>query len=110
MNNLCIVCNSNKAYAHPQYGILPCNDCTKAQKTPLTTPHEFVPESVKEERKKNAKDILQSSRGGILNKAFLDEYGHKGLKVTPEEIKAARYVYDGELESRPYKEPDGRII
>ena len=106
---LCLVCNKNEAIVHPQYGILPCNDCKGKATNPgkIIKLYEFTPESVKQSRKEYAKDILQSSRDGILSKERLDAWGTRGLKVTKEQIDKAEYVWN---DIKAYKEGNPKII
>ena len=55
--------------------------------------YEFVPERIKNDRKKYAKDILQPWRQGVLSKEYLDVYGSKGVGATKEDIKKAKNVW-----------------
>lgn len=104
----CIVCQKTEIIKHPQWGFLPCDTCkTKTRLEGLPT--EFVPQSVKDSRKKYAKDILQSSRDGVLSQERLDAWGTKGIKVTPEQVKNARYVWGG-TPGFPYTESNGKNI
>ena len=103
---LCLKCNFNPATSHPLYGWLLCEMCRTTAKK-LVLPTEFVPESVKQSRKEYAKDIIQSSRDGVLSRERLDAYGTKGLKVTPQQIKDAKYVWN---DIKPYSEGDPKVI
>ena len=64
----------------------------------LTYP-EFVPEYIKEDRKKNLKSQVQSHRQGTMSKEFIENYPEKvkGMlkegAVTEKEVKNARYVW-----------------
>lgn len=102
---LCIVCKKEPAINHPSLGLLPCKNCGKGNKREL--PYEFQLASVKESRKEYAKDIIQSSRDGVLSRERLDAYGTRGLKVTPEQIKSAKYVW-GDIKA--YKEGNPTLI
>lgn len=102
---LCIICSKNPAIKHPQWGYLPCISCQKGKR--LTMPVEFTLDSVKQSRKEYARDIIQSSRDGVLSKERLDAYGTRGLKVTPEQVKNAKYVWN---DIKPYTEGDPKII
>lgn len=104
---LCIVCNLNKASNHPTLGFLPCESCRGTTTAHNTLPYEFALDSVKQSRKEYAKDILQSSRDGVLSKERLEAWGTKGLKVTPEQVKNARYVWN---DIKPYKEGNPTLI
>jgi len=106
----CLVCNENEARLHPILGYLPCDTCAARNKSNINTPVEFVPESTKQDRKKYADDIMQSSRGGVLNKPYIEKYGADHLNVTQEQIDNAQDVYAGDISSRPYREPDGKVI
>ncbi len=102
---LCIACNKEPAILSSVHGYLPCASCGKGKKT--TQLYEFAQDSVKESRKKYAKDIIQSSRDGVLSKERLEAYGTKGLKVTQEQIDSAEYTW-GELE--PYRKGNPKNI
>lgn len=105
----CLKCQTSNAIKHPFLGWLYCDDCQKGKR--LELPAEFVPSSVKESRVEHKDDIIQSFRGDTLSKERLDKYGTQGLKVTPEQIKNAKYVWSGEgVEGRPYKEGNPKII
>lgn len=108
MIQLCLKCNSNQAPTHPTLGYLLCASCS-TDTVNITThlPYEFVPDSLKQSRKEYAKDILQSSRDGVLSQERLDAYGTRGLKVTPEQIKNARYIWN---DIKPYKEGNPKLI
>jgi hypothetical protein len=106
MSKFCIICLKNPAIKHPTLGWLSCMSCRSSSKK-LTMPVEFTLDSVKQSRKEYAKDILQSSRDGVLSKERLEAYGTKGLKVTEEQIKNARYVWD---DIKPYKEGNPDLI
>lgn len=85
----CPNCNINPAQ-QTQFGMTPCKTCVKRMRVQVRPPLEFVPESMKEERKKYAKDILQPFRGGELSKEYLDAWGSSKLNVTPEEVRKAK--------------------
>lgn len=91
----CIVCRTQKAVHHSALGWLPCSACRTRGKARRGLTYEFAPQSVKDSRKEFHKDILQSSRDGIISKERLDVYGEKGLKLTDEQRKNARYVWGG---------------
>lgn len=55
---------------------------------------EFVPERIKEDRKKYFNDIVQPWRGGQASKEFIEAYPKKSQKMfTAEERKKAGYVW-----------------
>lgn len=60
---------------------------------------EMIPESMKEERKKYANDMLQSHRQGELSREFLEAHPQRAKQmlrdgaITKEEIKKSRYVW-----------------
>lgn len=105
---LCIVCQSKPAIKHPSLGYLSCLTCRTTNKKP-TLPYEFQLDSVKQSRREYDKDILQSSRDGVLSQERLDTYGTRGLKVTPEQVKNARYVWN-DRESISYKKGNPKLI
>lgn len=102
----CLVCNERDAIEHPSLGYLSCLEC-RVHGSDDALPFEFMPDSVKQSRKEYADDIEQSSRDGVLNQRRLDIRGTKGLKVTEEQIKNARYVFD---EIKPYKSGPPKLI
>ena len=66
--------------------------CTKFFK--ISPPNEYVPESVENERKEYFNATLQPFRsGGELSKEYIEAHGTKGIDVTPEEVKRAKYVW-----------------
>jgi hypothetical protein len=58
---------------------------------------EWIPDRIREERVKYAKDIVQPWRNGQLSKEYIEHNGTKGIKVTPEQIKNAKYVWKGDV-------------
>lgn len=104
---LCLKCTTNNAIKHPSLGWLLCEICQPKSFSSDYLPYEFVPDSVKQSRKEYAKDIIQSSRDGVLSKERLDAYGTKGLKVTKEQVKNAKYVWN---DIKPYQEGDPKLI
>lgn len=103
----CPVCKVNNAEYDEYYGYLPCKPCQERQsrlRKPGALP-EFTSDSIKEQRKRHAKDIEAPHRSGHLNKKWLDIYGKEAAKrhgFTDSEIKNAKYVYAGD--STYYKE------
>jgi hypothetical protein len=104
----CLVCQKNKAVYDPSLGYLSCKQC-RANAKKSTLPYEFTTESIRQSRKEFAKDILQSSRDGVLSKERLEAYGTKGLKVTKEQIDKAAYVWN-DRESLSYKKGNPKLI
>lgn len=94
----CLSCNTNDAQK-TQFGYSPCAACAQRMRSKVrkTEPLEFVTENIKEERKRFAKDILQPFRAGELSKEYVEKWGTKHLKVTPEEVKKSKNVWS-ELE------------
>ncbi len=80
---------------HELYGALPCKACTKRQRAykPRET-IEITTNSIKEDRKKFSKDILQPYRSGQVSKEYIEAYGTERIEATPQEIKNARNVWD----------------
>lgn len=95
---LCLSCNHNEA-RQSQFGVLPCQECTDRMrsKTHKTRPFEFTTDSIREERRRFAKDIIQPFRAGELSKEYVDTWGANRLNVTPEEVKKAKNVWSGDL-------------
>jgi hypothetical protein len=56
-------------------------------------------ESIKQQRREYQKSILQPRREGVLSKEYLDTYGTKGIKATPEEVKKAEPVWEDSIDS-----------
>lgn len=55
---------------------------------------EFVPDRIKEDRKKYAKDILQPWRSGEASREFIDAYPERSKKLfTKKEIATAKKVW-----------------
>jgi hypothetical protein len=55
---------------------------------------EFIPERIKQERKKHRKDIVQPFRNGQVSKEFVDSHPETARRMfTPEEIKTAKPVW-----------------
>lgn len=102
----CIVCNQNNAIQHHSLGWLSCTEC-RVHGSDNALPFEFTTESIKQSRKEYAKDIIQSSRDGVLSRERLDAYGTKGLKVTEEQVKNAKYVWN---DIKSYKEGTPKLI
>lgn len=85
----------NAAIIHPTYGVIPCSSCqTKPHNRPNNT-IEFTSESIKLQRRERKDDIIQPFRKGELSKEYIEKYGTKRLKVTPEEIRKAKNVWNG---------------
>ncbi|HEX8966226.1 MAG TPA: hypothetical protein VF820_07385 [Patescibacteria group bacterium] len=97
---ICSKCHIGKSVIHPQFGILPCTSCQKAQgrlRSPKS-PVEFTSESIKEQRKAYRKDFLPMHNRGELDKGWVDRFGTKKAKehgFSDREIKKAKYVWSG---------------
>ena len=89
----CISCHTNEAQYDPIYHFLPCKDCQKSDSTPKAT--EIIPNRLKEDRKAYYEHTLQPFREGRLSKEYVQKYGTKHVKVTEEEVKHAKNVWDG---------------
>ena len=109
MKQLCLKCQKNPAIKDPTLGYLLCVDCRTNVQISAQLPYEFAQESVKQSRKEYADDLIQSSRDGVLSRERLDKYGTRGLKVTEEQIKNARYVWD-DRESLAYNKGTPKLI
>jgi len=64
---------------------------------------EFVPGSVKEDRKKYSADMVQSHRGGELSREFVELYPNRieGMikegHITPQQVRESKNVWKGDL-------------
>lgn len=55
---------------------------------------EFIPDRIKDERRKYAKDTLQPHREGVPSREFIKEYPNQAKKMfTKKEIKNAKNVW-----------------
>ncbi len=66
-----------------------CEDCLGYR---IKSP-EFVPDSVKEERKENFKSLLQPFRNGELSREYVEAHGTKSINVSDTEVKKAKYQW-----------------
>ena len=92
MENYCVRCNKE----HQDYAWKYNNEaggwfCTKYFKP--SGAKEWVPESMVNERKEYFNSIVQPFRQGQLSKEYVEAHGTKGLNVTKEEVKKAKYVW-----------------
>ncbi len=56
--------------------------------------YEFIPDRIREDRKKFSKEILQPYRGGEISKEFVDTYPSQSKKMfSKKEISKARNVW-----------------
>lgn len=85
----------NNATIDSFYGVIPCGDCQRKPIKKLETSIEFTSESIKRQRKDFKQDILQPYRKGELSKEYIEKWGTKRLKVTADEVKKAKYVWNG---------------
>lgn len=85
----------NAATLHPTYGITLCSSCKQIPYRRPNVSVEFTSESIKQQRKDSTSDIIQPYRKGELSKEYIEKYGTKRLKVTPEEIANAKNVWNG---------------
>lgn len=103
---ICPSCHLGTAQIDKRLGVLPCRLCIKRHRNlrRSSLPPEFTSDSIKQQRKMYRKDILPIHNRGQLDKGWLDRYGAKKAKqrgFTDEEIKNARYVWDGVDEYYP---------
>ena len=87
----CLVCKEREAERHPVLGYLSCKECRLATTAPK--PVEFTSDSIKEQRKEHAKDLLQPYRKGVLSKEYVEAHGTRYIKASKEEIKKAKNVW-----------------
>lgn len=91
----CPVCKKRQAVSHSIFGFIPCDNCQQrrgALKGP-DIPVEMVGDSIKQQRKEFADDIIQPYRSGELSKEYLNKYGTKNIKPTKEQVKKAKEVW-----------------
>src|ERR1035437_1940185 len=93
----CPVCRVNKGEIVPQFGLIACKDCRAKEKVLSERTYEFVPEHIKTERKEFKAQTIQPFRNGVLSKEYVDLYGTKFIKATPEEVKNAKNVWGRDL-------------
>ncbi len=94
----CPVCHIRKARTHPTYGILACNKCQmRREHQAIPNPVEMVGDDIKQQRKDYTRSVIQPYRQGELSKEYLDAYGTKGIKATPQEVRKARNVWTGDV-------------
>lgn len=108
---LCLKCGKLPSEIHPTLGVIYCKPCRAQQRgKDITNPFEFVPQSIKDDRVKNAKDIVQSGRDGVLSKEFIELYGTDHLNVTQEQIDNAEYVWSGDTSISAYRRENGKNL
>jgi len=98
---LCLLCNKHQAVKLAPYGFLPCKTCQRKQKKigKSGQPVEMTSSTIKEERMKYQKDIIQSFREGQLSKEFVETYPEKVKQMVQEghvssnEVKMAKNVW-----------------
>ncbi len=88
----CPNCQKRKAIIDETYGVTECEICRKSSLVTLST-IEFTTDSIKDQRREYKKDILHPFRDGVLSKEYIEEYGTRGIEVTPEQVKKAKYVW-----------------
>lgn len=94
MQVICANCNKNPAIHHPRFGYLPCSSCQNKTTIKPNQKQELTTDGIKDDRKKFKGDIVQPFRNGQLSKEYVDSVGTKYIKVTPEEVKNAKPVWD----------------
>lgn len=94
---LCSVCKSEKSVPHAIYGYLPGKNC-QARRKQFTLPDhpvEMVGESIKSERKEFGSSIVQPFRSdGTFSEEYYQAHGTKGVKVTEEQVKKRKRIWD----------------
>lgn len=95
---MCSSCAKREAIKH-EWGYLPCAYCTRRLRRELKPIKnvEFTSASIKAERAEYAKSIIQPFRNGELSKEYVELYGTKGIKATPDEAANAKYVWNDEV-------------
>lgn len=88
---LCLNCIKRPAQHIEPIGYTYCKPCIMRQKAYVVRDTiETIPESIKEDRKIYAKDILQKFKGDTPSLEYIKEYGATGFNK--EELKRARNV------------------
>jgi hypothetical protein len=54
---------------------------------------EFVPNRIKEDRKKYAKDLIQPFRDGVMSQEFIDAYPQQAKKYPKDLVSKAKNVW-----------------
>jgi len=99
----CLLCQKNNAVKVEPYGWMPCKSCQKKHKDigKPKTPVEMTSQEIKEGRKIYEDDIVQPFHDGQLSKEYTKLHPEriqtmiKEGNVTPEEVKTAKNVWDG---------------
>ena len=96
MTKKCLNCKKGDMVYDKMFGWLPCIACREKQQRYFkpNSQIEFTSSEVKEARKKHRDDIIQPFRKGELSKEYLNKYGTKGIKVSKEEVKKAKNVWN----------------
>jgi ketol-acid reductoisomerase len=84
--NKCLICGKEPATIHPLYGIMAGKKCL-AKMRKISQPKqtaEITTESIRDDRKKYSKDILQSFRDGQLSKEYVEAYPEKVKQMIKE--------------------------
>src|SRR3984957_1556884 len=90
----CANCEINEAIKDPRFGYLPCTRCQNKTTIKPSPKQELTTDAIKNDRKEFRKDIVQPFRNGQLSKEYVESVGTKYIKVTDEEVKAAKPVWD----------------
>lgn len=99
---MCLNCGKQKAIKHKEYGYLPCRNCQlKSKRVRIKESIEMVGEDIKKDRKIYKDDTIQPFRSGVFSKEYYKKYGTKGAKVTQEDLKTMKNVWE---ENSYYKE------
>lgn len=95
----CLLCGKEPAIKSEQYGWLPCFSCQNKDHRDPQEQIEFTSQSIKDQRKAFANDILQPHNKGELSKEWLNIYGPKKARqrgFTQKEIDHAKPVWNSE--------------
>lgn len=94
MQVICANCEKFPATKDSRFGYLPCTRCQNKTTRKPSPKQELTTDAIKSDRKEFKKDIYQPFRGGEVSKEYLDANGREGIKVTDEEIRSARNLWD----------------
>lgn len=99
MRELCVLCHRLHEAENWKYSEYETVDGTRygwfCEKWYKASHPEWIPERIKEDRKKFAKSTLQPYRNGVASQEFIDTYGSKN--INPSDAKKAQNVWKDTL-------------
>ena len=80
--------------------VMKCTRCGQVERMERnTSPLEFIPQRMKDDRQKYQKSTLQPFRDGVLSSEFVQTYGTSSLNVTKEDVRKSKPVWKDTLKS-----------